>query len=413
MKRIAFISILLLLGGFLMAQTKSGTTLTGQNKAGQHFEVDTLTKSEQSPLDIAQDRGIFIVTKDHKLQLRILGSIRFNPLYDFVEFPVKNTFNSYYVPIGDANIKIPNFYSDLNQSRIGFEVTRKLENTNVFIRLETDFNGPDGAYRIRHAYGQIDNFLVGKTWSLFSNVSSLPATVDMDGPTGTVTLRTSQARFGGEFDEHNKWALAIEYSLPDLNTNTFDTAGLSTVQIIPDITGRIERDGILGKVQLSGVITTLSFKDVNNTIKNTIGWGASFSGTLDTKSKHSVLYQFTYGKGISHFITTFSGTGMDATYNPTTGNIVPFYAFGGFLSYGFDLTKDLKSTLSVGYADLKNKETKTPDTYRNSMSIQFDTFWDIMEGTKLGAEYAYAQRWNVNGDTGEASRISILFYYDF
>jgi hypothetical protein len=159
-------------------------------------------------------------------------------------FSIKKTFNSYYVPTGADKVSSPNFYSSLNQSRIGLEVTRKLETKNVFIRLETDFNGGDGDFRIRHAYGQINNFLVGQTWSLFSNVSSLPVTVDSNDPTGSVTLRTSQIRYSGSNKKGTRWAAALEYSRPDLNFQAIDTTGLSTVQLFPDVTARIEREGL-------------------------------------------------------------------------------------------------------------------------------------------------------------------------
>jgi len=383
------------------------------NRSAKQFERDTLETQKVSPLDITDDRGIYILTKDGNMQLRILGSVRFAINDDFVILPVQNTFNTYYIPTGDDNIKINNFNSSLGQTRLGFEVSRKLKNKNVFIRLETDFNGKDGAFRIRHAYGQIGHFLVGQTWSLFSNVSSLPAMVDGNGPTGSVTLRTAQARYSGTNKKGTNWAVAMEYSRPDLNTIDLDTTGLSIVQVIPDVTARIERQGIFGAVQLSTVLTTLSIKDSNNKVSNSFGWGGQLSGTIDFKRRHQLLYQLTYGRSIAHFITTFSGTGRDFIYNPETREFEGLNSFGGFLSYGFDWTKSLKTNISAGYAELSNKEYQLGDTYKNSMSMSLDSFWTIVDGLKLGVEYVYGQRWNKDGSSGNASRISTLFYYDF
>ena len=388
-------------------------TVSADNGASQDFAVDTLAKQEVSPLDIADDRGIFIRTKDGKMQLRILGSVRFSVLYDFIDYPISKTFNTYYIPTGDDNVSVPNFSSSLNNSRLGFEITRKLDTKNVFIRLESDFNGSNGDYRIRHAYGQIDNFLVGQTWSLFSNVSSLPKMVDGNGPTGSVTLRTAQARYSGSNRKGTRWAAALEYSRPDLNAEAFDTTGISTVQLIPDVTARIEREGIFGAVQLSGVLTTLSKRDINNNINNTVGFGGSLSGTIDFNVDHKLLYQVTYGKSISHFITTFSGTGMDAVYDPANSNFLPVNSFGGFLSYGFDWTKNLSTNVSGGYAELYYQATQEGNNYKNSMSLSFDTFWDIVDGAQLGIEYVYGQRWDIDGTSGSANRVWLLFYYDF
>jgi hypothetical protein len=331
-----------------------------------------------------------------------------------VELSIKKTFNTYHITTGEDNVKVPNYTNSLNESRFGFEVTRILETQNVFIRLECDFNGANGQFRIRHAYGQMGNFLVGQTWSLFSNVSSMPSMVDGKGPTGSVKLRTPQIRYGGLGKRGVSWLAALEYSKPDLTVDDFDTSGVSTVQLIPDVTGRFVWEGALGIVQLSGVLTTISKKDADNKVSNSFGFGGSLSGTMNFAKDHKLLYQFTYGKGISHFITTFSGTGNDAVYNPQTGKFEGLTSFGGFLSYGVEwkLLK-LKSNLSVGYAQLYDRDIMPEDYYRNSFSVSLDTFWKLAEGARLGGEIVYGQRWNKNGETGHTTRVWILFYYDF
>ncbi len=380
---------------------------------GEDFELDTIIQHEASPLDISKDRGLFIKASDGKMQLRILGSVRFSAMYDMVEMPVKNTFNTYYSPTGGDNIKIPNYYNSLNQTRLGFEVTRKLENTNVFVRLETDFNGPNGEYRIRHAYGQIGNLLVGQTWSLFSNVSSLPPTVDGNGPTGSVTLRTPQIRYRGKSFKGMDWSVAMEYSQPDLNPQETDTLHLQTVQMIPDFTGRIQRQGLLGDVQLSLIATTITTKDIHSKISNSFGLGTSLSGTIRVTKKHKLLYQATWGRSISHFITTFSGTGQDAAFNPITNKFESLTSYSGFVSYGFNWDKDISTNFSFGSANQVNKAFQPDDSFKNSISFSVDTFWRVIEGARIGLEYVYGQRWDKDGTTGVASRVWALFYYDF
>ncbi|MGB6123194.1 MAG: DcaP family trimeric outer membrane transporter, partial [Bacteroidota bacterium] len=315
---------MLIMAGLLMCLASSvfsqvrDTSEVAMSSGGlsERFEADTTVVHELSPLDITQDRGLFFVTPDGKMQLRILGSVRFSVLYDLIEFPVSKTFNTFYIPTGSANVKNVNYSNTLDMSRIGFEVTRKLATMDVFVRLESDFNGTNGQFRIRHAYGQTAHFLVGQTWSLFSNVSSLPQMVDPNGPTGSVTLRTPQIRYGHHNKRGTTWAVAFEYSQPDLTLQEFDTTGVSTVQLFPDLTGRIVRQGVFGLVQLSGVFTTISKEGKDNDVSYTFGYGASLSGTLNILGEHAILYQLTYGKAISRFITTFKGTGKDAVYNP-------------------------------------------------------------------------------------------------
>ncbi len=395
-----------------LAKDTSKTTISSIGPK-EEFKIDTIIKQEDSPLDIASDRGLYITTHDGKMQLRILGSVRFSALYDLVEMPIKHTFNTYYIPTGDNNRKIPNYYNSLNQSRLGFEVTRKLENTNAFIRLETDFNGINGQFRIRHAYGQIGNLLVGQTWSLLSNVSAMPITVDGKAATGSVKLRTPQIRYRGKQKNGTSWAVALEYSQPELNPEEDDTLGLTTVQMIPDITARLARDGILGEVQLSGIVTTISTKDLNSNISNMFGFGASLSGTIDLTPEHQLLYQITGGKAISHYISTFSGTGMDAAFDPATNSFRSLNSYGGYMSYAFDLNEYITACATFGAALQTNRDFQLDNAYRNSTSLSFDAFWEVIEGARIGLEYVHGQRWDKGGNTGHASRFWALFYYDF
>ncbi len=381
--------------------------------SGEGFEIDTIVEQEVSPLDIAKDRGLYIKASDGEMQLRILGSVRFSVMYDMVEMRTKNTFNTFYIPTGDKNLKIPNYYNSVRHTRIGFEVTRKLKNSNAFIRLETDFNGPSGGLRIRHAYGQMDNFLVGQTWSLFSNVSSLPPSVDGNGPTGSVVLRTPQIRYRGKSNNWFDWSVALEYSVPDLYLQELDTLSLKTVQMIPDFTGRIEREGIFGHVQLSLIATTITTTDINSEISNLFGFGSSLSGTIDFTEVHKILYQVTWGKSIAHYITTFNGTGQDAVFNPVTKNFESLYSYSGFISYGFNWRKDVSTHMSIGSANQVNKAFQADSDFRNSISLSVDTFWRVIEGARIGLEYVYGQRWDKDGTTGAASRVWALFYYDF
>lgn len=404
------------LSTFSYAQGVDSTrTVISVDNQNQQFELDSIGKKENYALDIGLDRGLFIVTSDGKMQMRILGSVRFLLINDFVNFPIKKSFKTYYIPTGEEKINFPNsYYGTLNPSRFGFEITRKLKsNKNIFIRLEMDFNGGDnGKFRIRHAYGQFNRFIFGQTWSLFSNVTALPSTVNSDGPTGSVTLRTPQVRYYGGNRRGTRWAVALEYAREDLNLEAFDTIGLSTVQMIPDITARFEREGVFGAVQLSGVLTTLTFLDSANSITNKVGGGVSLSGTIDFASSQ-ILYQFTYGAYITHFISTFDGIGKDAVYNPTTGEIEPLISLGGYLAYDFNWLKVLSTNVAVGLADLSNSSFQPDFAYDISMSAGINTFWQITEGAKLGLEYMYGQRWNKDGQSGGASRIGTLFYYDF
>ena len=232
-------------------------------------------------------------------------------------------------------------------------------------------------------------------------------------PTGSVILRNPQIRYSTRINTNYEFAAAFEYSIPDLTTQEYDTLSLETIQLVPDLTTRIKKTGDFGDIQLSLIFNTISLKDKFHSVTNLLGYGGSLSGLIKLPEGQNITYQATYGKSIAHFITTFSGTGMDAVFNPDKGHYESLYSFGGFVSYGFDYNERITSSVSLGYANIFNKYYQSEEAYKNSVSLSFDAFWEIIRGARVGFEYAYGKRWNINNESGKASRFWMLFYYDF
>ncbi len=389
-------------------------TITKTSTIGSSEEILTegIVKDEVSPLDISKNRGLYIITQDKKMQLRILGSMRLSTFYDDKIMPIKNTFSTYYIP--DTEQKTINFHNSLNQTRIGFEITRATLNHDVFIRIETDFDGLGGSFRIRHAYGQIGSFLVGKSWSLFGNVSDMPATVDKNGPTGAISLLNPQLRYGKHYKKFS-WAVALEYSEPDIYQLNNDTLGTnySTVQTLPDVTGRIGLNGDFGSIKLGLLLNTLSIKNKDLSIDNSFGYGASLSGKLNIHKGHKLYFQTAFGKSISHYIATFDGTGLDATYNPNTEEFENLYVMGSYVTYGYDWNPKITTNASLGMARIYNLDFQPDDAYQNSTNFSIDAFWRVIEGARIGISYLHGIRTNKDNSTRSANRIWVLYYYDF
>ena len=195
LKYILFLSIMWAFNNWCLAQelkvADTARPIITVHDQAEEFKPDTLSIEEVSPLDISNDRGLFLLAPDGKMQLRILGSIRFSALYDMVEMPVKKSFNTYYIPTGDDKVRLANYYNSLNESRLGFEVKRLVGKSIVFGRIEMDFNGNSRTVPDSTCLWAGRGPLFGQTWSLFSNVASMPSTVDGDGPTGRVILTKS------------------------------------------------------------------------------------------------------------------------------------------------------------------------------------------------------------------------------
>lgn len=402
----------LLTSSLLYAQTTdSSKVVIGLDGGSDSLDIDSTKIIEDAALDIAQDRGVFIVTPDGKMQLRILGSVRYLVVFDDLDLQTKNSLISHEIPTGDDHTVLPNYYNGLTQSRLGFEVTRYTSIGNVFIRLETDFAGVNG-YRIRHAYGQYSRVLFGQTWSLFSQITSLPATVSSGGPTGAISVRTPQIRLTMKnFFPAAIVSLGLEYYKPDFNLP--DTLAVNSFQLIPDITARIVKPVKWGSLQLSAILPIISGRSTENDYVIRPGWGVSFSTVVNSWASGKWYLQAAGGQAISSFFSDLSGQGLDVLYNPDEEKGVLPLTWGGYITYEHHWNEKVFSNIAYGLLNLQ-KEDFTPDeTYHRGDSFRLNTFWSIVEGARIGGEYIHAIREDKGGDRGGANRLNLLFYYDF
>ena len=374
---------------------------------------DTIPKQidDVSPLDIGGSRGVFILSADKMLQLRILGSIRTSINFTDQDMPDHQTFNPYEIPT-NVDTKSPNFFAGLQQTRIGIEVIRRTDTQgDLFIRFEGDFKNSTTSLRIRHAYGQIGRYLIGQTWSLFNNVSYQPALVSLDGPASGSGLRTPQVRYSRETNPNTSWNVAIEHSAPEIEVP--DTVDIKVLPVIPNFTGRFSHRTNLISYRISGIITTLSGKDQTQSISYNFGYGVSLAGKMKIKSNGEIFFHFAAGKAISHLMDTFNGKNQDVVYNPNTAKFEPLLSTGGYLAYEHQLPKGFTTSLTAGITSINYRDFQPDDAYHISFNTLLNLFWQPTTGARLGMELASGRRYDKGGARGVANRLSFLMYYDF
>ena len=419
------VKLLILVIGLLLLKTEhikaqdldTVKALVGISNIGAdpvHLAKDSsiVRHEEISPLDIGSDRGLFILSSDRLMQMRILGSVRTLFTYNNRVLESLNSLNPYEIPT-DASVRTPNVYAGLAQSRLGFEITRRTKRLgDVFIRLESDFRGKDGSFRIRHAYGQTKRLLVGQTWSLFGNVSFMPATIDLGGPIGSIKIRTPQIRYFRSLNDNISWYAGLEFSTSDLEAP--DTVGTQTLQVIPDFTGKIDFKANNLSMQFSALITTISAKiDDSNDISYSFGYGGSVSGKYNISKNDILFFSATMGKSMAHFLNIFRGKGEDARYNSVENRFEGLGTIASYIAYNRVLTENFNFYYSMGFASILNKDFQSASDFNMAYNGIATLFWEASPGARLGMEYAYGQRFNIGNTEGFANRLSVVVYYDF
>ena len=379
----------------------------------EQFQKDSIgeTINDFSPLDIGSNRGIFILSANKLLQLRILGSIRANATYSDQELDDNNTFNPYDIPT-NVDRRFTNYYAGVEQTRLGFEVTRRTKTRgDIFIRLEGDFKSSSGGWRIRHAYGQMGRFLIGKTWSLLNNVGYQPAIVSMDGPVGSIGIRNTQIRYSHRMNDKFSWDAAIEYSSPQINIP--DSIDASVIQVIPDFTARVAYNTQKFNVKFSGALTTVSGRLRDRDVTSVTGYLLSGAGLVNAVKGGNLFMSASLGKSTAHFLDTFNGKDIDLIFNPTELNFSGVFYWSAYAAYSHDLPSNLSASASFGYSAIENERFQKEDAFSHSYNALFNIFWEPVTGARLGIEYANGRRYDKGEADGPANRLSLLMYYDF
>ena len=395
------------------AQDTTQAKVTYHKADTNSFERDTVIDHDLdvSPLDIGGTRGIFILSADRMLQLRILGSIRTAINYSDQAMQDYQTFNPYEVPT-NVDTRSPNYFAGLQQSRIGIEVTRRTNlKGDVFIRLEGDFKNSSKTFRIRHAYGQVRGVLVGQSWSLMNNVSYQPAIVSLDGPACGIGLRTPQIRYTRPINNYSSWSAAVEYSPPEFNVP--DSVDVTVLQVVPTFTGRYSYFSKKLSFRLAALISTISGREEGNDISYAVGYGFSFAGRLKVASKSEIFLCAFGGKASAHFLDTFNGKEQDLDFNPDENKFFPLHSYGGYIAFEQTFGKQFSASASFGISAISNWGFQMDDAYSNSQNLLINIFWTPIEGSRLGMEFAQGRRWDKGGARGLAHRVSFLIYYDF
>lgn len=378
--------------------------------------VDTL--QDAHPQDSPDQTGFIFATEDGKGSFRLRASIRLNGAWDGSGLRSTDVFDTYLIPVGSSELPDhARFFMQATQTRFGFELNRDTGRGIVYGRIETDFRGTDSSLRLRHAYGEFWKFLVGQTWSTFTDVTSLPVTVDFEGPPSANVVRTPQIRFTTTLSEQWTAAVAIEAPKVDATVSSDSTSGTTeSFQSFGDIAARARTSLHSGHLTFSTIFRSINLSPREGGNQFIPGIGLQVSGEIDLQDDHQLLFQAIGGQAISRFVGSLGGKGLDVLLNPETGRWVGVWSFGGYLTYSHQfirLAPNVVSNLTFGALEVRNEDFEPDNAFDYSYYFSGNGFWRVTEGTRVGAEVSWGQRHNRDGQSGSAIRFSFAAYLDF
>lgn len=367
------------------------------------------------PLD-PKYKGYFRLPGTQTL-LKIGGYFKTDFIYDLK--PAGNTDS--FIP---SSIPVPNVVN-VNNATVSIRPTRlnldfRIPSTkigDVRFYLEGDLFGTNATTpRLRHAYAQAKNFLIGQTFSNFMDPDAFPDTLDFQGPNGMVSVRNPQLRYGFALSPSTTFYVSIEKPSSDI---IFKTPQFNAQPNAPSPDGaiRLRQEFESGHFQIAGLFRSIAaFLPDGSKTDSVFGWGVNASLGLKTVDRDNMIFAVAAGHGISRYLQDTSGLGIDAEPSSAT-SLEATPAVGVEAAYQHFWVKSLRSSAFYSYAAVNNTSFNTSfgsgGTYNHGTYTGANLIWNPYGSLNIGAEFLYGWIVEQNGQKANAPRIQFSAKYSF
>ncbi|WP_161827666.1 DcaP family trimeric outer membrane transporter [Steroidobacter agaridevorans] len=358
--------------------------------------------------------GFFLLPGTHTL-LRIDGSARADLIYD----PRTPTMGDGFIP-SSIPIASTSDHSNVNGSIRGSRFMADFripygESASARTFIQYDFFGPNGttAPRLRHFYAQLNNILVGQTFTNFMDPDAFGDELDNQGVNAAVSVRLPQARYSFGLGGGASASIALED--PDSSID-FSIAGapVTPTTSAPDLTLHLRNEWENGHLQLASTFRDLGVEFPDGRRESTFGWGVNATGGIEVLGRNSIVLGLAYGHGIARYVGDTAGAGLDAAPESQTDlslKALPLTAAYG--SYQHYWNQNMRSSVTLGHVKVQNTSFQLPDTYHKSTYSGINLIWNPIGSLDVGAEFVYGWVEDKSGANADAPRFRITARYNF
>jgi len=378
------------------------------------FSEDTLAAArfDNIPLD-PKYHGFFKLPGTQTI-LKIGGYFKTDFIYDLKPAGNAESFIVSSIPIPTV-VGVNNATVSVRPTRLSLDFrVPSAKVGEVRFYLEGDLFGTNATTpRLRHAYAQVKNVLLGQTFSNFMDPDAFPDTLDFQGPNGMASIRNPQLRYGFALSSSTTFYISIEKPSSDV---TFKTPQFSAQPNAPspDGTVRLRKEFERGHFQVSGLFRSIAAFLPDGRTDSVFGWGVNVSTGVKTFGKDNVIFAIAGGHGVSRYIQDTSGLGIDA--EPTSGltpHLQATPAVGVEAAYQHYWRKTLRSSGFYSYAAVNNTNLAALTTYNHGTYTGANMIWNPYGSLNLGVEYLYGWAMEQNGLKSNAPRIQFSAKYSF
>jgi hypothetical protein len=278
-----------------------------------------------------------------------------------------------------------------------------------------DFFGPDGttAPRLRHFYAQLDNVLVGQTFTNFMDPDAFADTLDTQGANSAVSVRIPQFRYSFPLGGGASGAFSIEVPSSSINFSVAGTPA-SPYTPAPDGSFKFRNEWEHGHLQLASVFRDLAAQLPNGAHETVFGWGVNATGGVEVGSLDNIVLGLAYGHGMARYVGDTAGLGLDAAPKSRTDlslRALPLFATYG--SYQHYWSPSVRSNATFGFVQVQNTAFQPSNTYHKSTYSSANIIWNPLGSLDFGAEFLYGWVKEESGAKANDPRVQVTARYTF
>lgn len=315
-----------------------------------------------------------------------------------------------------------------NQSPLGNQIQMDATTANIFLKLvgrssilgnfivhtEGNFRGNGNTFKLRNAYLSFSGFTIGYTYGGFMDAAAMPATIDFQGPNGGTFYRTTQIAYLYDGLQNLRFNLSVE--MPHVNGTNRTNIQIGR-QRLPDFTAYAQYNwSDNNHVRLGGVIRSMTYTTENTNVNDILGYGVQASTTF-ALGPVRMFGQFSYGKGIGHYINDLSELDIDLVpENSETNKLQALPMMGWYAGAQYNISPALFISGTYSMARLYSEngyQTITPSGYHYGQYLAANLFWNTSQNLQLGFEYLHGWRTNFDHSDRQANRLNLMAKFSF
>lgn len=330
-------------------------------------------------------------------------------------------------PAGNPDAFVPSSFpvpqvASLNNATVSIRPTRlsldfRIPSTklgDVRFYVEADLFGTNATTpRLRHAYAQVKNVLIGQTFTNFMDPDAFPDTLDFQGPNGMVNLRNPQLRYGFALTSSSTFYISVEKPSSDVLFTTPQFTSQPNAPS-PDGTLRFRQEFERGHFQVAAIFRSIGAFLPNGKTDAVFGWGVNASTGVKTWGSDNVIFAVAGGHGVSRYLQDTSGLGIDAEpASPAHLHLEATPALGVEIAYQHFWFKNLRSSATYSYAAVNNSVLAVAKTYNHGTYTAANLIWNPFGSLSVGTEFLYGWTMLQNAQSANAPRIQFSAKYNF